>query len=350
MKNIIKKLIMGIIFIIGISAAIESRASAANIIYTDKSVYRPGETITVTYILDKPGQLKRSPWIGIVPANIQHGSESVNDSYDVAYKFISAQSQVLTFTAPAAGSYDFRLNDDEYGGSEIATSPVFIVSNSGSIAVSSVFINKTNLSMKIGEKEKITAFVMPENATNKTLSWTSSDTSIVSVNSEGEVTAIKEGVADITCRSVYGGKTSICKVCVSSSGKIVDLENGNSFLNVGEDVEFAVSIQNIDSAKSEQFVIEYDESKLELLKVDKVNETRLLKVKSSLTNKVQIACSNKGIDSNEKNILLKLKFKALSKGVTSVNMESAYVSVSNSKNRVIELKENQLPNRVLFIN
>ena len=67
----------------------------------------------------------------------------------------------------------------------------------------------------------------PENATDKTVNWSSSDPSVASVDAGGKVTAVKEGSATITAKS--GGKTATCAVTVHLSegaGDTEGFENG----------------------------------------------------------------------------------------------------------------------------
>ena len=67
------------------------------------------------------------------------------------------------------------------------------------IAVSEVKLDKTELTLYEGEEETLTASVLPDNATDKTITWTSSDKSIASVES-GKVKAVKKGEATITAK------------------------------------------------------------------------------------------------------------------------------------------------------
>ena len=81
------------------------------------------------------------------------------------------------------------------------------------VEVSAIKLNKTSLTLKKGASEKLTASVTPSNATNKNLTWKSSNNSIVEVNS-GTVKAKKNGTATITV-STSNGKKATCKVTVT---------------------------------------------------------------------------------------------------------------------------------------
>lgn len=82
----------------------------------------------------------------------------------------------------------------------------------------SVTIDKSELEMLVGDKIKLTAVVMPEDAEDKNLTWKSSDESVVNVDSEGVVTAVADGEADVTV--MCGNLSDMCKVTVVSSKEI----------------------------------------------------------------------------------------------------------------------------------
>ena len=82
------------------------------------------------------------------------------------------------------------------------------------IAVVSVTLNKTELTLESGVSETLTATVTPENATDKTVTWSTSNAEIVTV-ADGKVTAVKEGEAIITAKA--GEKEATCKVTVKAA-------------------------------------------------------------------------------------------------------------------------------------
>lgn len=89
------------------------------------------------------------------------------------------------------------------------------VKQAGRIAVTSVELNKTSLQLKEGGTETLIATVKPDNATDKTVSWSSSDTGIATIDANGKVTAIKEGNATITAKA--GDKTASCSVTIKNT-------------------------------------------------------------------------------------------------------------------------------------
>ena len=80
--------------------------------------------------------------------------------------------------------------------------------------VSGVTLNKTALTLNIGANETLTATVAPADATNKKVTWKSSDATVATVDANGKVTGVKAGEATITVTTDDGGKTATCKVTV----------------------------------------------------------------------------------------------------------------------------------------
>ena len=85
--------------------------------------------------------------------------------------------------------------------------------------VTSVTLNRTSATLKVNETVTLTATVKPDDATDKTVTWSTSDANVASV-SNGVVTAKKVGTATITAEA--GGKTAVCTITVTGDG---DTEN-----------------------------------------------------------------------------------------------------------------------------
>jgi len=85
------------------------------------------------------------------------------------------------------------------------------------VAVTGVSLSKSTISLTEGGSETLTATITPSNATNKAVSWKSSDASVASVDNNGKVTAVKAGSTTITVTTSDGGKTATCSVTVTSA-------------------------------------------------------------------------------------------------------------------------------------
>ena len=82
--------------------------------------------------------------------------------------------------------------------------------------VSAVSLNKTELALTAGDMQTLTAIIIPDNANNKNVSWSSDKPSVATVDENGKVTAVAEGTAKITVTTVDGKKTADCAVTVTA--------------------------------------------------------------------------------------------------------------------------------------
>ena len=90
---------------------------------------------------------------------------------------------------------------------------------SGTVPVTGITIIPSSASIVVGGTQQLTETVSPSNATNKTVTWTSGNTSVATVNSSGLVTAVSEGgPVTITVQTQDGGFTATCAVTVTAGG------------------------------------------------------------------------------------------------------------------------------------
>lgn len=106
------------------------------------------------------------------------------------------------------GDYDFEAPGEktgEFNGEETPTP----------VAVTGLSVNPTTLTVAIAAMDNIVANVVPVNATNKSVTFTSSDESVARVDALGVVTGVGEGSATITATTVDGGFTATTAVTVT---------------------------------------------------------------------------------------------------------------------------------------
>ncbi|MDO5555786.1 MAG: Ig-like domain-containing protein [Clostridia bacterium] len=84
------------------------------------------------------------------------------------------------------------------------------------VPVTSINLDKNSLTLTENSSGKLTATIIPSDSTNKSLTWSSSNTTVATVNSEGKVTAKSVGKATITV-STANNKTATCDVTVTTS-------------------------------------------------------------------------------------------------------------------------------------
>lgn len=113
------------------------------------------------------------------------------------------------------------------------------------IGITSVTLDKTDLTLDVNDTEKLTATVNPNDATNKTVTWKSDKPEIVEVDSNGNVTVKAAGTATITATA--DGKSASCKVTVNGQTTTVPVQsvglNTNKVeLSVGEENKLVATV------------------------------------------------------------------------------------------------------------
>ena len=102
------------------------------------------------------------------------------------------------------------------------------------VGVSEITLSETEITGYVGKSAKIAATVMPEDAANKKIVWTSSDETVATVAASGSIKFLQPGEVTITCSADDGGGTSAQCVISSVQGtKKVQLDNKNVQLILG---------------------------------------------------------------------------------------------------------------------
>ena len=150
----------------------------------------------------------------------------------------SVQGGVIT--AHKAGSALITVETEDAG--KMATCEVTVVAQA--IRVENIFLNNESVTIAEGEDITLVATITPEKATNKLVTWSSSDDSVASVE-DGKVKALKVGTTMITVRTEDGGKIATCEVCVvakSVSVESVVLDHTAIEIQEGENVTVVATI------------------------------------------------------------------------------------------------------------
>ena len=135
----------------------------------------------------------------------------------------------VTATATAPDKSEAIITATTNDGSKTATCKVYVTS--GTVSVTKVTIPQT-LMMSMGAPQTLAATVEPAYASDKTLTWTSSDDGVVTVDGTGLVTPVSPGEATVTAKANGGSASAECKVTVSgvvlTPGKEFPLPAGGS--------------------------------------------------------------------------------------------------------------------------
>lgn len=152
----------------------------------------------------------------IAPTNATNKNVTWTSS-DEAVATVDANGKV---TAKSIGLADITVTTED--GGYTATCRVGVVRRpAGDVSVTGVTLNKTTLKLSKGTSETLTATIAPANATNKKVTWTSSDPAVATVDASGKVTGVAKGTATITVTTEDGGHTATCAV------EVADIKNGN---------------------------------------------------------------------------------------------------------------------------
>lgn len=140
---------------------------------------------------------------------IVYGGEAIDMSYSTVVANLSYETQYW-YKA-------FLKLDDQIFYGDVKS---FIT---GANPVIGVSLNKTQLNLAPGTSQTLIATVSPFDATNKAVTWSSSNISVATVSSSGVVVAKAAGTATIKVTTNDGGKTATCKVTVQATPEAVDL-------------------------------------------------------------------------------------------------------------------------------
>ena len=142
---------------------------------------------------------------------------------------------------------------------------------SQTVAVTGVTVSPTTATIKVEETTKLTATVTPDNATNKKVTWESSDTNIATVSEDGTVTGKGAGDATITAKTEDGSFTESCAVIVEAKAPEtvavtgVKLNKDKTTLKVGISETLGATVEPSNAANTE---VEWSSEKPEVATVD----------------------------------------------------------------------------------
>lgn len=135
---------------------------------------------------------------------------------------IDGSGRIVNIVAVGAGTTNITVTTKDGSFTDTCTVNV----EAATVSVTSVTLSTNSLEMEETDVETLVATVSPENATNQTITWTSSNSEVATVN-EGVITAVKSGTAVITVTTEDGSFTDTCNVVVTEKevSSVDDLSN-----------------------------------------------------------------------------------------------------------------------------
>ena len=113
------------------------------------------------------------------------------------------------------------------------------------VYVTSITLDRTSLEIARGDTYTLQATVLPEDAVNKTVTWSSSNKSVATVDSNGKVTGVKAGTATITAKA--GDRTATCEVKVIVPVTSITLNLSSKLLRENETVKLTATVKPTDA-------------------------------------------------------------------------------------------------------
>ncbi len=183
-----------------------------------------------------------------------------SDKTDIAT--VDANGKV---TGVKAGTATITVTTED--GNKTATCKVTV--QEAEVKVTGVKLNKTELTLTEGGTFQFVATVTPTNATNKKITWKSSNTDVVDIDSGGLAGAMKEGTATITATTEDGSFKAYCSVTVQAAAiavKSVSLNKVETKLYVGGTETLIVTISPSNATNK---AVTWSSSKSSVASVDK---------------------------------------------------------------------------------
>lgn len=181
-----------------------------------------GESVTVTAIISPADATnKQVIWSSGSPSiKVSNGTITTSFSPDAPTFLINGKRALGQFSITAATA----------DGNKKAKCQVTVYAKT--IAVTGIRLSETSIKLNKGENRPLKATVQPDNATEKTVQWTSSDNAVATVDQDGTVTATGGGKATISATS--GGVSASCSVdvyvpvtSISLSANLISLAKGS---------------------------------------------------------------------------------------------------------------------------
>lgn len=228
------------------------------------------------------------------------------------------------------GAHTVELNCDGSSGDYLSLSALDIDSTGYLIdpnSVTGMKLDKDKLDLNVAQTGSLIATISPDNATDKNIKWTSSDSTIATVDSTGKVTALKVGTATITATTQDGTNLSASCIVTVKNPLILNIETEKDKINVNETVSANVVIDNITNIAAEDIRIKYDATKLQFDNMEEVDGIKLVKSQTN-PGELRVIVASKGASNivNAKKVLLKLNFKGIAKGEALVDVTKGRVS------------------------
>ncbi|MDO5853417.1 MAG: Ig-like domain-containing protein [Thermoplasmata archaeon] len=178
------------------------------------------------------------------------GDGNVVKTQHVSYLGTATPPSTATKSASGTTTYVFSGWDGDYTQVMSDTVVTATFTTVGTSAVTGVSITDTTSTMRAGTSYQLTATVLPMDSRNKSVSWSSSDTSVATVSTGGLVTGVAAGTVTITVVTAEGGYSDSVTITVrpaAGSAESVSLSATSVILQAGESVTLTATVSPSDA-------------------------------------------------------------------------------------------------------
>ena len=198
---------------------LNTEVSSVKTIVVLSVVYDENGKPAVTKFVDIPGYTNVEGFGFDVAGNLYAASAS--SEYFEAFALPKADN---SFTTPAPSAQPIKVE-------------------STVVAVTGVTLDKASADVKVGEQLTLVATVIPDDATNKSVTWLSSDATVAAVTSEGVVSGLKAGTATITVKTADGEFTAECVITVTNVDvETIELDKTAATIYTGETLQLNATV------------------------------------------------------------------------------------------------------------
>ena len=165
---------------------------------------------------------------------------SPTNASNPAVTFSSSNTAVATVngtglvTPIGAGTVTITVTTGGFSASATGTIPI--------VDPTSVTVSPSTVNVNVTKTTQMTATVQPVTASNKSVTWSSSNTAVATVNSSGLVQGVANGTTTITTTTVVGGFTGTCVVTVLTPVTGVSVSPTSVSVNVGANVQISATV------------------------------------------------------------------------------------------------------------
>lgn len=193
------------------------------------------------------------------------------------------------------------------------------------VKATGITLSSTSLKLYVGKTKTLTANILPEDATNKSVTWKSLDSKIAKVDKNGKITAVKAGTTYITATTANGKYTAKCKVTVANivKSKSVKLNKTSVTINDGKTYKLT---ETIAPSNTTDKTVTWSVSDKKIIKVSADGKVTALKPGTAY-----VYCKTKDTGKTAK---CKVTVKAVVP--TSVKFSSESVSVAYGKTKTLK--------------